>query len=657
MARSAERPVGHHHLAFLRAIVQGIPIDKAAQHYLFGESKHSRPSLRALLRELHARFVKASVLAHKPHLANALPLLRLLRQAQRADQDAQRPLPASTQSFAEFCDAQPEDFYSADELRELYDEYLRERRGLQRASSPTWDVTAALRSIEILTPHLALPPRREHPIEAWLSAPIAVRLRAHGIESVGALIDYINRHGYRWHSEIKGFGRKRAEALARWIRHDAHRAGELTVIATQPRSQLTATDLLAVREGRGAIKPFEALTLPVNLDGFHGINRERQRPPQLQVTNDRDAIEQWLHAGSENINTQRAYRREAERVLQWCVYEKCKPLSSMSVGDCIEYREFLIALGDATLPWHWQIAREDWIGAKSHQRSSPNWRPFEGRMSQKSIERGLTIVRSLFDWLVDAAYLAGNPWKSVKVQLASHERFKHEASSTDVRDLALAKEEWDCLLELADHLEGSERRARAKVIVRLAGQAGLRRDELANVSTGSLKPVMIEDPGSAEKKKRYLLELRGKGGVERKVPMALELDRCLSEYLKLRGLAPLPEQCPPDTPLVAALMSEQREDARLSAGRIYAIVKRLMQVGADSVDEQGRAEQAAHMRSLARTHALRHTFGTTAAEKNSPAVVQAWMGHADVGTTMGYFSPRPLVQFELLDATFKASQL
>lgn len=295
----------------------------------------------------------------------------------------------------------------------------------------------------------------------------------------------------------------------------------------------------------------------------------------------------------------RAYQREAERGLQWCVYEKGKPLSSMTVEDCIEYREFLVSLADVTAPWHWQVQRSDWIGAKSHPRSSPNWRPFEGRMSQKSIERSLTIVRSMFEWLVSQAYLSGNPWRPVQLQLSSHERFKHTASSIAVRDLALAKEEWDGLLELASTLAGSERCARAKVVVRLAGQAGLRRDELAHVSTGSLKPLVTKDPNTGEERKRYLLEIRGKGGVERMIPMTVELDHCLRAYLQLRGLPSLPEHCPPATPLIAALTTEQRPDSRLSAGRIYAIVKRLIQVGAAELERQGRAEQAEHMRSLA----------------------------------------------------------
>jgi hypothetical protein len=38
-----------------------------------------------------------------------------------------------------------------------------------------------------------------------------------------------------------------------------------------------------------------------------------------------------------------------------------------------------------------------------------------------------------------------------------------------------------------------------------------------------------------------------------------------------------------------------------------------------------------------------------------PAVVQAWIGHAEAVTMVGYFSPRASVQFELLVETFKAS--
>lgn len=201
---------------------------------------------------------------------------------------------------------------------------------------------------------------------------------------------------------------------------------------------------------------------------------------------------------------------------------------------------------------------------------------------------------------------------------------------------------------MADRLPGVERSARAQVIVRLAGQAGLRRDELAHVSIANLKPVvMLED-----RTKRYLLTLRGKGGVDRVIPTTEALIDCLGGYLATRHLPVTPEECPPDTPLIAALTSERTADPRLSASRIYSIVKRLIQYGAESLQAEGRVDEARHMSALARAHTLRHTFGTIAAEKNLPAVVQSWMGHSDVKTTRGYFSPRQSVQFKLLDETF-----
>ena len=46
----------------------------------------------------------------------------------------------------------------------------------------------------------------------------------------------------------------------------------------------------------------------------------------------------WLQALS---NTQRAYRKAAERFLLWAITHKGKALSSMSNEDCIEYRDFL----------------------------------------------------------------------------------------------------------------------------------------------------------------------------------------------------------------------------------------------------------------------------------------------------------------------------
>ena len=42
-------------------------------------------------------------------------------------------------------------------------------------------------------------------------------------------------------------------------------------------------------------------------------------------------------------------------------------------------------------------------------RNHPLWRPFAGPLAPSSIRQSLVVVNSLFSWLVEAGYLAGNP--------------------------------------------------------------------------------------------------------------------------------------------------------------------------------------------------------------------------------------------------------
>lgn len=57
-----------------------------------------------------------------------------------------------------------------------------------------------------------------------------------------------------------------------------------------------------------------------------------------------------------------------------------------------------------------------------------------------------------------------------------------------------------------------------------------------------------------------------------------------------------------------------------------------------------------------RFHDLRHTFGSLAIGRASLVQVQAWMGHADVKTTMRYLHHKShAVDAELLDGAFAPS--
>jgi integrase len=458
---------------------------------------------------------------------------------------------------------------------------------------------------------------------------------------------------------VSTVGRKRARSIARWLSESPGVGTALTAVATTPRTALTVADLAAVRAGRSPIQPLERVVVPVALSGIDGSNRERRRVCQIEVANDRDAIVRWLHGVAVNDNTFRAYSREAERVLQWCLVEKGKPLSSMTVDDAIEYREFLIALPRPELAWHWQTRRADWIGEKSHARTSPNWRPFEGRMSAASIERGLRIVRGLFAWLQEVGYLAGNPWAAVTTTLKSHTQFRSGGKRRQKgTEKSLSRAEWAAVLDVIDSMPAGERQARAALLVRLGAMAGMRREELANATTEWIE---------GHDKGRLTLNIVGKGGVPREVPMAADLIDALGDYLEARGLARDPTDCPPSTPLLAKLAEEidltAKEARRNGAGpdrrialtpaRLYAIVRRLIEQAAEIMEGRGDDKLAAQLRRRARAHALRHTFGTQCAEQGIPIpIVQDWMGHASPETTAIYFSARAGRRFDLIDKAF-----
>ena len=88
--------------------------------------------------------------------------------------------------------------------------------------------------------------------------------------------------------------------------------------------------------------PLDGLaTLPADFDGSHGENRCPQAGCQIEAANDRQAIQCWLEEFADSPQTQRAYRKEAERLLLWAVRRRHKPLSSLLREDFQAYQAFL----------------------------------------------------------------------------------------------------------------------------------------------------------------------------------------------------------------------------------------------------------------------------------------------------------------------------
>ena len=147
--------------------------------------------------------------------------------------------------------------------------------------------------------------------------------------------------------------------------------------------------------------PYDGIRLPADLDGSIGRNRATGNTAQIAAVNDLQAIQAWLARFVDTPTTFANYRKEAERLYLWAVFQQGKPISSLTHEDFLVYQRFLLD----------PQPREKWVsgGGKKHPRGDERWRPFYGPLSQSSQRQAMIILNVMFAWLVEAGYLAGNP--------------------------------------------------------------------------------------------------------------------------------------------------------------------------------------------------------------------------------------------------------
>jgi integrase/recombinase XerD len=78
-----------------------------------------------------------------------------------------------------------------------------------------------------------------------------------------------------------------------------------------------------------------------------------------------------------------------------------KPISSLTHEDLLVYQHFLT---DPQPAARWIMPR-----GRKVARAHADWRPFAGPLAPSSQRQTIVILNTLFSWLVNAGYLAGNP--------------------------------------------------------------------------------------------------------------------------------------------------------------------------------------------------------------------------------------------------------
>jgi site-specific recombinase XerD len=225
-----------------------------------------------------------------------------------------------------------------------------------------------------------------------------------------------------------------------------------------------------------------------------------------------------------------------------------------------------------------------------------------------SVRRAHSAWSGFFDYLVAEGVVEGNPMAAVP---------KPKTPSSLPRSIR-APDAVGRLLRAAAAPDPRARDpwpARDLALVASFCVTGIREAEAAGLSLGAL----AGEPGTRR------MEVKGKGGKVRPVPIDPALDRVLATYLRERAARfPKHDLDHPSTPLFVDVRGR-----RMTVDQIRYLVERLYV----------RAGIRAQVPAGALVHALRHTFATAALEAGADVVeLQELLGHASLETTRRYLS-------------------
>lgn len=470
---------------------------------------------------------------------------------------------------------------------------------------------AVLQAVEVLRHAPVTFPRVTDDVHKWLAPRMVRALRAGGITTLADLSVRIPRRRLWW-TGIAGLGAASAKHIEAFF-------------ASHPQLTERARTLVSLH-GATDVVPWEVLRLPQQLDGTQGAFRSPKSACTLDADNDYAAVQTWLSL-HESTATHRAYRKEAERLILWAIFERGRALSSLTVEDAVAYRAFLRR----------PLPAGRWIGP-SQSRASPGWKPFAGPLSARSIAYALSVLGALFGWLMAQGYLLANPFSGVKVRGASN------SVPMDTSHV-FSEGQWALIRTLADGLEWSygwtvPAAQRLRFILDFGYATGLRASELVRATLRGLQTDSHDD---------HWLALVGKGSKPGKVALPPLARSALNRYLSQRGLPTTPMLWKPDTPLIGDLRQGQTSgitDTRLREllGRFFKQAAALVEADNPSLADKLRK---------ASPHWLRHTHATQALGSGAELItVRDNLRHASISTTSIYLHGDDLKRARQLSAAF-----
>ena len=593
--------VGAHHLAYLRALAEGVAQQQAAARYL----GHDKVDGAAALRQLHNTTVdQVRALARRQGDAR----WRLIGLTMRPQQ-AQPP----AQSLDEWAHEQAMDGFSHADLLLHYAEAFPADRRAQRQGRLRSQQLALLQSLAQTAVEPALP---HHRLDAWFPAHLCKPLLASGVLLLSDLQARV-RTGGRWWRHIPAIGVGKATRLA-------HRLEQLIPGSVAPsrnpplarRGQSLAAALAPAAAGRPELS---------DLSGRSGrsgapdtaaaatAGGQPQSPAPLDapidqlvagdLQTDALAVRAWIRARAGSSATEKAYRRELARFLLFLDL-RGRSLGTCSAADGRAYQALL------------QDVPADWSARRTAPLGHDAWAPFAGPLCGRSQRQAVAIVRSCLAWLVTARYLPHHPWPPVERRT---DPLPDPAAGASRVMSPLA---WQAICASLDRLAGESPAAERMVfLLQFVEATGLRATELLEARLGDLRWL----------DGRLQCQVPGKGRQQRVIAVVGQARRALTRYLAARGLDLGAIESRPALPLLASVKTS---DVALTYRSLYGSMKTWLN---KAIEGSGLPWPDKVAAARASPHWLRHRCGTRALERGaSLAVVAQWLGHADTRTTARY---------------------
>lgn len=582
--------LGLHHMAYLRAITQGIDSVAAALRYL--PIDHGHEAITAH-REIASR-VRAVA------KRRGLKLWRLggIHIPQVRSEAGDKP------SFEAFIEMKGLEDWSMDEAQALYQEEYPEnqdvaRRALrsERLRKQQFEMYRIIESTSLDTAEMS------DDLDSWMVDSTIPILKAYGLITLGDLVQKM-QSSHQWNSDIPAIGPAKAKRIESFIK------SLLPQVSLQPESEFHTTVLrVDANDQAHSVAATSALSLPeLTTPGDLGKSHAVAQPSGADRS-DEDIVAQWVKARAASPATAKSYTKEGRRLLLWLKLEKSNiPLCRVGSQECMDYMAFLQNIPDR------------WISRAYSKALEPGWAPFKGQLSHKSYQHTIVVVNSLFKWLLKEQLISRDPWNSVNLN-SGDEKGRRPSGSK-----ALTENTINEVVAFITRHDNTPSHSRMKFIVLFLEAVGLRSAELLSAKLGDFR--LEEDAG-------WQLSVFGKGAKNRDVAIPQQAVAALNEYLLTRGLGVLGE-APGELPLLASTVNPTET---IAYPTLYANVKNWFERALSEADlsktERSKLEKAS-------THWLRHTFGTRAVAREVPMdVIQAQLGHASIETTMSIYGRSP----------------